>query len=73
MMALDRWGKPCVLRPKPRTSLTCGVPDREVNEIKYLREATEVIEKWQHHFQDGQLVSRPPSEHGEEILLERQW
>ena len=29
-------------------SLTCGVPDRESNEVKYLREATELIETWQH-------------------------
>ena len=34
--------------------LTCGVPDRESNEIKYLREATEVIENWQRQLQDGQ-------------------
>ena len=28
-------------------SLTCGVRDRESNEVKYLREATELIEAWQ--------------------------
>ena len=27
-------------------SLTCGVPDRESNEVKYLHEATEIIEGW---------------------------
>ena len=58
------------MRPKPHT-LTCGVPDRESNEIKYLQEATELIEKWQHQLQDGQPVSRPPSEHSEVILVER--
>ena len=45
----------------------------ESNEIKYLREATELIERWQQQLQDGQPVSRPPSEHGEVILIERQW
>ena len=54
-------------------SLTCGVPDRESNEIKYLREATELIERWQQQLQDGQPVSRPPSKHSEVIFLERQW
>ena len=29
---------------KAAHSLTCGVPDREGNEVKYLREATELIE-----------------------------
>ena len=28
-------------------SLTCGAPDRESNETKYLREATELIKEWQ--------------------------
>ena len=54
-------------------SLTCGLPDRESNEIKYLREATEVIERWQQQLQDGQPVSRAPSEHGEVTLVEKQW
>ena len=36
-------------------SLTCGVPDRESNEIiKYLREATDLIEKWQQQLEEGQ-------------------
>ena len=34
----SRWGR------SPTHSLTCGVPDRESNEIKYLPEATELIE-----------------------------
>ena len=54
-------------------SMTCGVPDRESNEIKYPREATEVIERWQQQLQDGQPVSQAPSEHGEVILIGRQW
>ena len=53
-------------------SLTCGVPDRESNETKYLREATKLIEARQHHFLSGQPTSGPPSEHGEVILVERQ-
>ena len=27
-------------------SLTCGVPERECNETKYLREAIEISEDW---------------------------
>ena len=51
----------------------CGTLDRESNEIKYLREATEVIERWQQQLQGGQQVSKAPSEHGEVILIEQQW
>ena len=36
-------------------SLTCGVPDRESNEVKYLREATNLIEEWQYRLQSGQM------------------
>ena len=54
------------------TSRVSKVPDRESNEIKYLREATDLIEKWQHQLQDGQPVSQPSSEHSEVILVERQ-
>ena len=49
--------------------LTCGVPDRESNEMKYLREATELIEAWH---PSGQPMSGPPSKHSEVILVERQ-
>ena len=28
-------------------SLTCGVPDRQSNEIRYLKQATELMEEWQ--------------------------
>ena len=49
-------------------SLTCGLLDRESNEIKHLREATDLLETWH-----GQSASRPPSEHSEVILIERQW
>ena len=52
--------------------LTCGVRDRESHEIKYLREATDLIETLQQQLQDGQSVSRPPSEHNEVILIERE-
>ena len=57
---------------KATHSLTCGVPDRESNEVKYLREATELIEAWQHQLLSGQPMSGPPSEHSEVILVERQ-
>ena len=53
-------------------SLTCGVPDRESNEIKYLRETTEVIKRWQQQLHDGQPVSKAPSKPEEVILIERQ-
>ena len=51
--------------------LTCVVPDRESNGTKYLREATELIEEWQHQLLSGQPMSGPPSEHGEVILVGR--
>ena len=54
-------------------SLTCGVQDRESNEIRNLREATEVVERWQQQIQDGQPVSKASSEHGELTSIERQW
>ena len=41
-MALALWVEPCKPQPNPRTPW----PDRESNEIKYLREATELIEEW---------------------------
>ena len=56
---------------KATHSLTCGVSDRESDEIKYLREATELIEALQHQQQSGQPMSGPPSEHCEVILVER--
>ena len=48
-------------RPTPH-SLTCGVPDRESNESKYLREATELIEAWQRQREGAQSVSLPSRE-----------
>ena len=51
-------------------NLTCGVLDRESNEVKYLREATELNEEWQFRLQGGQRVSAPASDHGEVILME---
>ena len=53
------------------TSRVSKVPDRESYEIQYLREATDLIEEWQHQ-QDGQPVSQPSSEHSEVIVFERQ-
>ena len=52
-------------------SLTYGEPDRESNEVKYLREGTELIEEWQFRLQAGQRVSAPASDHGEVTLTER--
>ena len=51
-------------------SLTCGVPDRESNEIRYLKQATELIEEWQNQLQGVPPVSRPSSEHGDVVLIE---
>ena len=65
-------GKALQAAAKATHSLTCGVPDREINETKYLREATELIEAWQHQLLSGQPMSGPPSEHAEVILVERQ-
>ena len=53
-------------------ALTCGVPDRESNKIKYLREATEMIEEWQRQLQRGHSGSHPSCEHNEVVLIERQ-
>ena len=65
-------GKALQAAARATHSLTCGVPDRESNETKYLREATELIEEWQHQLLSGQPMSGPPSEHGDVILVERQ-
>ena len=40
-------GKALQAAARATHSLTCGVPDRESDEVKYLREATELIEEWQ--------------------------
>ena len=48
----------------------CGVPDRESNEVKYL--ATELIEERKQKLQSGQLMSGPPSDHQEVILVDKQ-
>ena len=45
-------------------SLSCSVPDRESNE-------TELFDEWQKQFQGVPRVSRPSSEHGEVVLIER--
>ena len=53
-------------------ALTCEVPDRESNEIKYLREAAELIDEWQKQVQGVPPVSLHTSEHCEVVLTERQ-
>ena len=72
MTVLAPWEKAPQAVAKATHSLTFGVPDRENNETKYLREAKELIEEWQHQLLSGQPMSGPPSEHGEVILVERQ-
>ena len=64
-------GKALQAAARATHSLTCGVPDRERNEVKYLREATELIEEWQFRLQGGQRMSAPASDHGEVIFVER--
>ena len=49
-------------------SLTCGVPDRESNEIRYLKQATELIEEWQ----ALSPVNAQTSKHEEVVPEERQ-
>ena len=47
---------------KATHSLTCGVPVRESNQVKYLREATEFIEAWQHQLlSDSQCAGLFPN------------
>ena len=61
----------CVKQAAAAThSLTCGVPDRERHEIRYLKQATELIEEWQNQPQGVPPVSRPSSEHGDVVLIE---
>ena len=48
---------------KATHNLACGVPDRECDVVKYLQEATELIEAWQQQLQGGLPMSEPPSEH----------
>ena len=47
-------------------------PDRQKNELKYPKEAAELIEAWQDQSMSGQPMSGFPSEHGEVISAERQ-
>ena len=54
-------------------SLTGGVPDRESNDIKYLREATDLIDAWQQQLQGVPPVSRPSSDHVDVVFIERRW
>ena len=67
--AAETWDAASKRQPR---SLTCGVPDRESNEIRYLKQATEVIEEWQNLVQGVPPVRKPSSEHGEVVLIERQ-
>ena len=50
------WFGRCVKATAQAThSLTCGVLDRESNEIRYLHQATELIEEWQRQLQGHNL------------------
>ena len=51
-------------------ALTCGVPDRDSNEVKYLREATELIDEEQKQLQAAPPVTLHYCEHGEVLLTE---
>ena len=53
-------------------ALTCGVLDRESNETRYLRGATDMIEEWQRQLQRGPSVNHPSCEHNEVVFIERQ-
>ena len=53
-------------------SLACGVLERESNEIRYLKEATELIEEWQKLLQLVPPVNLHASQHEEVELIERQ-
>ena len=50
--------------------LTCGVSDRESNEIKYLKGATELIEEWQKQLPGVPPVNLQVSEHEEVVFVE---
>ena len=58
-------GKTLQAAARATHSLTCGVPDPESFEVKYLREATDLIEVWQFRLQGGQRVRASASDHGE--------
>ena len=53
-------------------SLTCGIPDSENNEIRYLEQASELIEELQRQLQGVQPVNAQTSEHEGVVLVERQ-
>ena len=61
----------CVKKTAAAThSLTCGVPDRESNEIRILKQTTELTEEWQLLLQGVQPVTAQTSEHEEVVLVE---
>ena len=58
-------GKALQAAAKAAHSLTCGEPDRERNETMYAREATELVEEWQHQLLSEQPMSGRSFEQGE--------
>ena len=54
------------------TQLLPGRSVTESNEIKHLKEATELFEEWQKQLQGVPPVTLQASEHEEVVLVERQ-
>ena len=53
-------------------ALTCGNPNLQGNEIKYLRESTELVDELQKQLQGEPSVSLDATEKSEVLLTERQ-
>ena len=52
-------------------TLACGVPDRESNETKYLKDALEVINDWQSRCSRRSPEGRADRDSTEVVLVER--
>ena len=62
----------CVKETAPAThSLSCGMPDRENNEIRHLKQATELIEEWQKQLQGAPPVTVQTSDFEERQCWQR--
>ena len=62
------WVEQYKQRGQTTHSSTCHVTDRESNEVKDLREATELIEGWQLQSQGGQAMNGPSLGRSEAIF-----
>ena len=58
--------------PLCKSTRRASLADRESNEIRYLKQATELIEKWQLLLQGVQPATAQTFEHEEVVLVERQ-